>query len=79
MTVKQMIEVLQQLPQEYEVLLSTDAEGNRYAKFAECGGGKIIDARHAYDVEAIASEDWDNEYSAENVYPGDDAVILWPA
>ena len=83
MKVKELIEELQKLPQELDVVLARDAEGNGFHYFSgdvtiahgakrECGWG----------LEIATEGDW-NDFCEERAmegtpYPGANVVVLWP-
>lgn len=81
MKVKELIAALQEIPEDHEVLLSSDGEGNRFSKYADWGTCKIVDGDYAHNVDVTTKRDWDDEAEdglEDEEYPGDDAVILWP-
>lgn len=77
MTVKELIEELQKLPQDVVVLLSSDEEGNSFNPFSgDFTLGRKGDGESAWKPGFITKDDW--EYENEEPYPGDDSVVMWP-
>lgn len=67
MTVKELVEQLGHLPEDCEVLLSRDSEGNKFAKVDDWSLCQIADGTSAFNVEV--------DHEADEEY---DAVIIWP-
>jgi hypothetical protein len=67
MKVKELVEQLQNLPEECEVLLSRDGEGNSFSKLSDWSLGSIEEGAAAFNVEV--DHDADDDYNA---------VVLWP-
>lgn len=68
-TVAELVEYLQKLPQEADIILSSDAEGNKYSPWS---------GDHSLGLYIP-----DNDWSGEVIDESDDgvewnAVILWP-
>ena len=78
MTVKELLDHLAQLPPDLEVLVASDAEGNRFhpldsrsmETFLGCPG-----RGSTYDI--TTEEDWYYD-GHDEPYPGDNCVVLWP-
>lgn len=73
MKVKELIALLTDLPQEHEVVLSKDSEGNSFSPLASHGQYMYIpDSTWAGD---IMHEEDAEEYEQDYV---ENAVVLWP-
>ena len=75
MKIKDLIKKLASYPEDHEVLLAADAEGNSFSKLDELSSCRIEEGSSNWAVETETVGDWDGE---EDDYPGDDAVILRP-
>lgn len=72
MTVKDLIEQLQDLPQTHEVVMSKDAEGNSHSPVAELAEGVYV-----------ADSTWSGDYystqdAADEEINGKPVICLWP-
>ena len=77
MQVKDLVVELQKLPQNLEVLLSSDAEGNDFNSFSgDFTIGCKVASESPWERGFITEEDWGEEH--EGVYPGNDCVVMWP-
>jgi hypothetical protein len=76
-TVADMIAMLQQLPQDLEVYLSADAEGNSFKKAQPDAGTFFIEksSAGAYEVEDIYNED---DVDTDDLDDYTNIVIIWP-
>lgn len=77
-TVKEMIQYLQELPQDSVVIMSKDAEGNGFSPWCgEHSEGKY-EPCPAWAGEFHTQEDWEEE--GEDFYEcdGHKCVVLWP-
>ena len=73
MTVKKLIEQLQELDPTLKVLVAQDPEGNSYHAFADYSTGYAVPEGHGYEYRH--QEDYTDEGEQ---YPGDNCVVLWP-
>jgi len=80
MTVKELIEALQKLPQDHQVLIASDAEGNDINNFEDLSVGYFGKPGeiNPWDNGYVDEADWNPENDYEGAYPGDNAVVLWP-
>lgn len=80
MKVKELIELLNSMPQDHDVVLSKDEEGNG---FSICDGHStgVFDP-NGTDWDSFDSrENWTQEFQGgdrEDPYPGDNCIVLWP-
>jgi hypothetical protein len=77
-TVKELIEILSDLPDDSVVVLQRDSEGNGYSPLA---GGEAAKYRpeNTYSGEVPCQEDIEGgEYEEEDVAKMLDCVVLWP-
>jgi hypothetical protein len=81
MKVKEMIELLQTLPQDHIIVMSKDAEGNGFSPLSDCGLSMYI-PDSTYSGEVLSEEDLDyrNEDADEDEIQeyNENAVVLWP-
>lgn len=61
-TVRKFIEMLQELPQDAPMVLSTDAEGNEIRMVNGVGVGHVVELQHRF-MDSICEEDLD-EYDS---------------
>lgn len=85
MKVNELIDHLKQLVEadsavgEFRVVMSRDAEGNRYSKLSCMAVGRV-EGEDAWNLEFQGDEkDFDSEYNDDEPYLGDNCVTLWPA
>jgi hypothetical protein len=82
MNTKQLIEYLQQFPDDTEIVLQKDAEGNGYSPLAGADHGYYVPdstwSGDFYDKNWDASDcGMDDEYW-ENIYNGPSTIVLFP-
>jgi hypothetical protein len=83
-TVKELIELLQTLPQDHIVVMSADGEGNNYSPYADYGLGRYTPETTWYGEFTSWDEDEDDEGEFLNSEPvrlpveKQNAVVLWP-
>ncbi len=65
MKIRELIQLLQELPDDLDVVMSKDAEGNNFSPFTGLCPGKYI-----------ADNTWSGEFTAE--LDEENAVCLWP-
>ena len=70
MTVKEMIELLQDLPQDHKVIMSKDSEGNSFSPFEDYSEG-------IYTEETTWYGDWRQDEDLEKGEK-ENAICLWP-
>ena len=71
MKVKDLMNLLKDLPQDYEVILSKDGEGNDFSPLADHGLYMYV-PDSTWSGEAVCKEECDEENYQEN------SVVLWP-
>jgi len=93
MKIRELIELLQALPQDHDVVMSSDSEGNSYSPLrvvAEAHyrpetpcSGVLDEGESAADVEGESEwddeEEDDGEGDGEEEPPPPNAVVFWPA
>lgn len=67
MTVKELWEILHAYPQDAEIVLASDAEGNSYSPLAEHDAGYYRPANT-----------WSGEVTAKKVKGSKEVLVLWP-
>jgi hypothetical protein len=80
MTVKELIEKLQEMLQDFQVVMSKDSEGNNYSPFASMSLAEYF-PESTWSGYILTEEDAEDERqhgSGECEYEADNAVILWP-
>lgn len=70
MTVKELSKLLQKLPLEHKVFLSSDEEGNSFSTLICVQEEFFIEGDHNYDHECLHPEDADEDTPK--------AIVLWP-
>lgn len=74
-TVKELIEILSELPQDSVVVLQKDSEGNGYSPLAGAEAAKYI-PENTYSGEVLCQEDVDDgEYEGQDMM---DCVVIHP-
>jgi hypothetical protein len=76
-TVAELIDELQMLPSNAIVVMSKDAEGNRFSPFAEFSIG-VYEPDTTYSGEFSTVEEGDDTETGEEPAEGLPAVCLWP-
>lgn len=83
-TVGELIKELQQYPEHFKVVMSTDPEGNSFYKFQDIGYGRWDQYRADNDYHGEFTswtyDDWDNDQNSERALTLDesDTICLWP-
>ena len=77
MKVRELIEELKQLPQDVEVILSRDEEGNGFNPFSGDFSIGVYDPDGDDWSQFTTKENWEDDKDGEP-YPGDNAVVMWP-
>jgi len=77
MKVKELIEQLQKLPQDIDVLLSSDEEGNSFNVYSGDTSVGVFDPEGGEWSAFTCKENWESDKDGAP-YPGDNAVVLWP-
>lgn len=72
MTKRQMIEMLKDVPDDFEVVLSGDAEGNYFSPLADFGIGCYI-PETTYNGEFFMGDEIDTDNGEK-----ENCVVLWP-
>ena len=70
MKISELIAALKELPQDYDVVMSADAEGNSFSPAAEIGT-YMYSPTTTWDGDIINEEDCEGPYQ-------ENAVVLWP-
>lgn len=79
MTVKELVELLQQEDPTRIVVLSRDSEGNGYSEARHCDTASFDERDREIGLEVLTQEDIDEGYSEEDVMShGVPALVLWP-
>lgn len=73
MKVKELIELLKTLPEDHEVILSKDGEGNSYSPLSSHGTYMYL-PESTWSGEIFSEEDAEE---SELLY-GENAVVFWP-
>ncbi len=74
MKVSELIEILKDLPQEHEVVMSKDGEGNSFSPCANFGLQMYI-PDSTWSGEILSEEDIEEGETQEYI---ENAVVLWP-
>ena len=75
MTVKELIEQLSEYPEETQVILSADSEGNSFSPLSEGFTPCEYDDREIRTEEHYKEGGWDDELKIEDYSPN--AIVLW--
>lgn len=75
MKVHELITLLQDLPEDHEVYVSSDEEGNTITRLAVADESWGFPERDGYRLDTVADEDVGTEYDKEDLVQ---AVVLWP-
>jgi hypothetical protein len=76
MTVKELIEMLKDLPQDHQVIMSKDSEGNGFSPMAESFSRLMYVPDSTWSGEVLSEEDH-KEYENEGPFV-ENCVVLWP-
>lgn len=76
-TVQELIDELSGLPRNAFVVLSSDAEGNRYMEIDSAEGGYLSEDPGYEDLELLLPDDLD-EYDDEVNEGLTETVVIWP-
>lgn len=71
MKVKELLEMLKNTPEDFEVILSSDAEGNSYSPASGLGDA-YYDEENSWSGNVVFGRELEEQGLKEN------AVILWP-
>lgn len=76
MTVKQLMEILNNCNPESEVVISSDGEGNSYSPLADYNDELYYFPESTWSGECLSKEDLD--YKDREYSEADRCVVLWP-
>lgn len=83
-TVGDLIKELQQYPEHFKVVMSSDPEGNSFHKFQDIGYGiweqDRADNDYFGEFTSWTYDDWDNDQNSERALTLDesDTICIWP-
>lgn len=83
MKVKELLKELEGLPDDMEVVMSRDGEGNSYSPLAQVDSENVAymaDCTYSGEVGLLELTDEAREmgYAEDDVIAGEPAVVLWP-
>ena len=75
MKVKKLIKLLEEQPEDFDVIMSSDAEGNYFNKFEGFSISHFTKEEHQLEIQW--RDDWD-EQDQKKPYPGENCIVFFP-